>query len=429
MKKESITLRIILIAAIILILLIPLFMIQSLIEERQAFRDEAIREVSKGWAGNQIVSGPVLSVLSSKEEKTNDGKTYITNLQTNLLPEILNYDVELVPEKRSLGIYEIVLYRAKIKLSGAFKTEDLNKAIKGRKIQETFVSFNLSDLRGMQKDSQLKWNELNHNLIAGLKSNNVLNNGFHSVVPIDEKNNLYSFEMDLLVNGLDNLEFLPIGKTTDVAVKSSWNNPSFADAYLPTFRKVNEAGFTANWTVNYFNRAFPQLWNENAYRVFPSAFGVKLLVPVDEYQKTMRTSKYGIMIIVLTFLSFFMIELFGKKAIHPIQYLLIGLTLIIFYSLLLAISEYLSFDISYLISALLVILLISFYVLSVYKSSRIGAVIFSALAVFYGLMYTILQLQDYSLLAGNIALFVLLASVMFFTRKINWFDVLNPKTN
>ena len=113
MKKESITLRIILIAAIILILLIPLFMIQSLIEERQAFRDEAIREVSKGWAGNQIVSGPVLSVLSSKEEKTNDGKTYITNLQTNLLPEILNYDVELVPEKRSLGIYEIVLYRAK----------------------------------------------------------------------------------------------------------------------------------------------------------------------------------------------------------------------------------------------------------------------------------------------------------------------------
>ncbi len=281
----------------------------------------------------------------------------------------------------------------------------------------------------MQKDSQLKWNELNHNLIAGLKSNNVLNNGFHSVVPIDEKNNLYSFEMDLLVNGLDNLEFLPIGKTTDVTVKSIWNNPSFAGAYLPTSRKVTETGFTANWTVNYFNRAFPQLWNENAYRVFPSAFGVKLLVPVDEYQKTMRTSKYGIMIIVLTFLSFFMIELFGKKAIHPIQYLLIGLTLIIFYSLLLAISEYLSFDISYLISALLVILLISFYVLSVYKSSRIGAVIFSALAVFYGLMYTILQLQDYSLLAGNIALFVLLASVMFFTRKINWFDVLNPKTN
>jgi inner membrane protein len=143
----------------------------------------------------------------------------------------------------------------------------------------------------------------------------------------------------------------------------------------------------------------------------------------------MRTSKYGLMIIVLTFLSFFMIELFGKKAIHPIQYLLIGLALIIFYSLLLAISEYLSFDLSYLISAVLVISLISFYVISVYKSMRIGIIIFTALTVFYGLMYTILQLQDYSLLVGNISLFALLAAVMFFTRKINWFDVLNPKTN
>ena len=429
MKKESITLRIFLISVIIIILLIPLFMIQSLIEERQVYRDEAVREVSKGWAGNQVVSGPVLSVLSSKEEKTNDGKIFLTNLRTNLLPDKLNYDVDLIPERRYLGIYEIVLYRAKIKLSGIFKTEELSKSIAGRKIEETFVSFNLSDLRGMQKDSQLKWNDSNYNLIAGLKSNNVLNNGFHSIIPFDEKNNLYAFEMDLLVNGLDNLEFLPIGKTTEVNVKSSWNNPSFAGAYLPTSRKVNEAGFTASWTVNYFNRAFPQLWNENAYQIFPSAFGVKLLVPVDEYQKTMRTSKYGLMIIVLTFLSFFMIELFGKKAIHPIQYLLIGLALIIFYSLLLAISEYLSFDLSYLISALLVILLISFYVTSVYKSTRIGSVIFAALTVFYGLMYTILQLQDYSLLVGNIALFVLLASVMFFTRKINWFDVLNPKTN
>ncbi len=429
MKKESITLRIFLISVIIIILLIPLFMIQSLIEERQVYRDEAVREVSKGWAGNQVVSGPVLSVLSSKEEKTNDGKIFLTNLRTNLLPDKLNYDVELIPERRYLGIYEIVLYRAKIKLSGIFKTEELSKSIVGRKIEETFVSFNLSDLRGMQKDSQLKWNDSNYNLIAGLKSNNVLNNGFHSIIPFDEKNNLYAFEMDLLVNGLDNLEFLPIGKTTEVNVKSSWNNPSFAGAYLPTSRKVNEAGFTASWIVNYFNRAFPQLWNENAYQIFPSAFGVKLLVPVDEYQKTMRTSKYGLMIIVLTFLSFFMIELFGKKAIHPIQYLLIGLALIIFYSLLLAISEYLSFDLSYLISALLVILLISFYIASVYKSTRIGSIIFAALTVFYGLMYTILQLQDYSLLVGNIALFMLLASVMFFTRKINWFDVLNPKTN
>jgi len=404
-------------------------MIQSLIEERQTYRNEAVKEVSKGWADNQLISGPVLSVVCSQENIDKDGKIFTKRTKTHLLPETLNYDVELIPEKRYRGIYEVILYRAKIKMDGVFNTAELNKAIFDKKLDESFVSFNLSDLRGMQKDSHLKWNESDHNLIAGLLSHNVLNNGFHSLVPISGNNNQYKFEIELLINGLDNLEFLPIGKTTDVKVKSSWNNPSFAGAYLPTSRKVTEAGFTANWTVNYFNRAFPQIWNENAYQIFPSAFGVKLLVPVDEYQKTMRTSKYGLMIIVLTFLSFFMIELFGKKVIHPIQYLLIGLALIIFYSLLLAISEYLSFDLSYLISAMLIILLISFYVIGVYKSTRIGSIIFAALTVFYGLMYTILQLQDYSLLIGNIALFALLAAVMFFTRKINWFDVLNPKAN
>ncbi len=143
----------------------------------------------------------------------------------------------------------------------------------------------------------------------------------------------------------------------------------------------------------------------------------------------MRSSKYGLMIIVLTFLSFFMIELFGKRAIHPIQYLLIGLALVIFYSLLLAISEYLSFDLSYLIASLLVIVLITLYVKSVYKSLKISGIIFIALTTFYGFMYTILLLQDYSLLIGNIALFILLASVMFITRKLNWFGVLQKQTS
>jgi inner membrane protein len=404
-------------------------MIQSLIEERQTYRNEAAREVSKGWAGNQLVSGPILSVVCAQENKDKDGKILTKKTKTHLLPETLNYDVKLIPEKRYRGIYEVMLYRAKIKMDGVFNTAELNKAISDKKLDESFVSFNLSDLRGMQKDSHLKWNESDHTLIAGLLSHNVLSNGFHSLVPISENNNQYKFEIELFVNGLDNLEFLPVGKTTNVKIESSWNNPSFSGAFLPSARKVNDAGFTATWTINSFNRPFPQQWEDNSYNVLTSAFGVKLLVPVDEYQKTMRTSKYGLMIIVFTFLSFFMIELFVKKAIHPIQYLLIGLALIIFYSLLLAISEYLSFDLSYLISAVLVISLISFYVISVYKSMRIGIIIFTALTVFYGLMYTILQLQDYSLLVGNIALFVLLATVMFFTRKINWFDVLNPKSN
>jgi inner membrane protein len=210
-------------------------------------------------------------------------------------------------------------------------------------------------------------------------------------------------------------------------MKSSWNNPSFEGAFLPLSREITEDGFTAQWKVNYFNRSYPQEWKEKTYDPFPSAFGVKLLVPVDEYQKTMRTSKYGLMIIVLTFLS--LIELFSKKVIHPIQYLLVGLALIIFYSILLAISEYILFQYSYLISSLLIIALIGFYAKSIYQSKQISFIVTGMLMMFYGFMYVILQLQDYSLLIGTIALFLILAAIMFFTRKINWFDVLSNKAN
>lgn len=410
-------------------LLIPLFMIQSLIEDRQSYRNEAVREVSKGWAGSQTVSGPVLNVNYTNELKDKDGKILTTNFYTNLLPENVNYDVEIFPEKRYRGIFEIILYRAKIKINGKFSINELTKTINNKKIDNAYVSFNLSDLRGMQKESLLKWNNDNFNLIAGLNSKFVLRNGFHSVVPIMPDKNEYAFEIDLMINGLDNLEFLPIGKTTNVSVKSKWNAPSFIGAFLPSERKIDKKGFTASWTINSFNRPFPQQWSSEHFDIFNSAFGLNLLVPVDQYQMTMRSSKYGLMIIVLTFLSFFMIELFGKTVIHPIQYLLIGLALVIFYSMLLAISEYFSFDISYIIASMSVILLISIYVVSIYKSFKIGSIIFGALSVFYGFMYTILLLQDYSLLIGNIALFALLAAVMMLTRKINWFDVLKQKTN
>jgi len=158
-------------------------------------------------------------------------------------------------------------------------------------------------------------------------------------------------------------------------MKSAWNNPSFIGEFLPSSRELTDRGFTAAWKVNQFNRNYPQEWYNDTYELYASSFGVKLLIPVDEYQKTMRTSKYGIMIILLTFVSFFMIEIFNKKALHPIQYLLIGLSLVIFYSILLALSEYMLFQYSYLISSVLVIVLISFYTSNVYSKVKLGVLI------------------------------------------------------
>ena len=210
-------------------------------------------------------------------------------------------------------------------------------------------------------------------------------------------------------------------------MKSIWDNPSFVGEFLPSSRQLSEKGFQAEWKINQFNRSFPQYWTNKSYDLASNSFGVNLLIPVNKYQKTMRISKYGIMIILLTFVIFFMIEVFNKKALHPIQYLLIGLSLIIFYAILLALSEYMLFQYSYIISSILVIALISFYTSSVYSKVNLGALIGGILILFYGFMYTILQLQDYSLLLGTVALFLALAGIMISTRKIDWYDVLSSE--
>ena len=428
MKKESITLRIIIIAAIILLLLIPLFMIESLIDERQSYRNEAVQQISKSWAGAQTIGGAILTVVKRTEKISENGNKFTLKKSYHYLPENLNYTAEMLPEKRKRGIYEVMLYTAKVKINGSINLEKLKEQFPEMDFDLSLLSINVNDLRGIQNDPKLFVNKNPVVLLPGLKNKELYINGLHSDILIDKSTSKLDFEIDLLVNGIDDLSFLPVGKTTTVNVKSKWNNPNFNGAYLPATRNINEDGFNADWKINYFNRSFPQHWEGSTQQISSSAFGVKLLMPVDEYQKTMRTSKYGLMIIVLTFLSFFMIELFSKRAIHPIQYLLVGFALLLFYSILLSISEYLSFDYSYLISSLLVISLIGLYVKSIYSSIKIGSMIFGALIIFYGFMYIILQLQDYSLIAGNIALFALLGLIMYLTRKFNWFDILSNKT-
>ena len=263
--------------------------------------------------------------------------------------------------------------------------------------------------------------------MPGLKDERLFKNGFISYVDFKEDETL-TFESGITLRGSSSIQFMPLGKMTHLTINSDWNNPSFAGSYLPTERSINDNGFTSEWKINHFNREYPQSWENQRYEIYQSAFGVNLLMPVDEYQKTMRTSKYGIMIIVLTFISFFMIEIFSKKVVHPVQYLLVGLSLVIFYSLLLSISEYIVFQYSYLLSGFAVIALIGLYIKSIYSSVRISLIITSILTVFYGFMYIILQLQDYALLFGNIALFAVLGIIMYLTRKLNWFELFDNKS-
>lgn len=428
MKKESVALRVILVGCLIIFLLIPLLMIQSLISERQIYRDEAVREISKSWAGSQSVAGPVLTLVTTQEHLNKEGVRPYSKKRTYYLPEVISITAEVVPEKRYRGIYSAVVYKSDIMIKGKFNFQSLKDKLREQNFEESYLSFNIDDPRGIQQNVFVKWDNVVQEVVPGLKDRQIFQNGFYTDVKIIEAKTVAEFEINLSLNGVDELSFVPMGKNTEVKINSSWNNPSFVGNFLPAKREISEEGFTALWNVNHFNREFPQEWTNQNYDIFKDKFGVKFFIPADEYQQTMRSSKYGILLIILTFLSFFLVEVFSGKAIHPIQYLLIGSALIIFYSLLLALSEYVLFQYSYLIAAALIIGLITLYTKSVYQSKNIVISISAMLILFYGFVYVLLQLQDYSLLLGNVALFLILASVMFFTRKVNWFDVLKSKS-
>jgi inner membrane protein len=432
MRKDSIILRIIISAVIIIILIIPLTMIQSLISDRQSYRKDAISEINKSWAGSQTVAGPILSVIRKEWTENQEGKKILRQNKYYLLPGNLNIESEVFPEARYRGIYEVTLYKTDIKIFGSFDFTNMQKFKFDdvmKNITDSYLSFNISDSKGIEDNIALKWNGSEREVIPGLKETQIFRNGFISNIDLNKENEKYNFEVTLHLKGSEGLNFIPLGKITEVHMKSNWSNPSFTGEFLPSSRNVSPQGFTAVWKIIQFNRNYPQEWQNYTYNLFQSSFGVNLLIPVNEYQKTMRTSKYAIMIILLTFVSFFMLEIFNKKSLHPIQYLLVGLSLVIFYSLLLALSEYMLFQYSYLISSILVIALISIYTKSVFAKANLGLLIGGILILFYGFMYTILQLQDYSLLLGNIALFIILAVIMFATRKINWYEVFGNGNN
>ena len=233
------------------------------------------------------------------------------------------------------------------------------------------------------------------------------------------------FNFNVKLKGSEYINFVPVGKVTDIELSSDWNNPSFDGPFLPDSREIDDDGFTAHWNVLHLNRNYPQAWIGAQHKVKDSAFGVNLLIPVDSYQKSERSIKYAILFIGLTFLVFFFIEIINKKRVHPIQYILVGLALCLFYTLLLSISEHTSFNIAYGISTLLTIGLISTYTKTVLKSNALTGLMGGILIILYLFIFIIIQLQDYALLMGSIGLFIILGLVMYFSRKIDWYQINN----
>jgi inner membrane protein len=239
--------------------------------------------------------------------------------------------------------------------------------------------------------------------------------------PIENPAAKQPFSLHLNLNGSSEIRFTPVGEVTQVAMESPWSNPSFVGNFLPESRDISTDAFRAEWKVLNLNRNFPQAWVGGKYKVIESAFGVRLFLPVDEYQKTSRTVKYAILFIALTFVSFFLSEVIAKVALHPIQYTLIGFALIVFYVLLLSISEHVAFNIAYAISSAAVIALVTAYSRWITSSNRIAIAISGVLVLLYTFLFVTLQLQDYAMLLGSVGLFLSVLLVMYLTRRVDWF--------
>jgi inner membrane protein len=251
----------------------------------------------------------------------------------------------------------------------------------------------------------------------------VVSSGVSAKINLDPNVETHKYALQLNFNGSEGLDFSPLGKVTTVEVQSNWPDPSFDGAFLPDSRQISDSGFTASWKVLHLNRSIPQQFIGKQRNMDEADFGVKLMLPVDQYQKSTRAVKYAILLISLTFLVFFFSQIKKQLRVHPIQYLMIGLAICLFFVLLVAISEHWNFDGAYLLGAIAMIGVITGYSHLSFRNTMLTRVLLVTLSTIYTFIYVIIQLQDHALLLGSIGLFIILAVVMFMSRNVDWYNV------
>ena len=436
-------LKLITIGILILIFMIPTTILQSLISERQSTRDAAVQEITSKWGSGQTIGGAVITIPYQTIQTDEKGNKSTVIEYAHFLPENLTLTGSLTPEKRYRGIYVVMLYNAQLHLKGFFKkinTDLLNIPRDRFMFSDAFISIGITDVKGIKEAIMLKVNDQTLEMNPGILSNDLFSSGVS--LPINLDADRFDFDVKINLNGSQSMAFLPFGKTTKVSIESPWGTPSFEGSSLPDERQITDKGFKAVWNELYLNRNYPQQGvgnfvgvnnnpNGDAMVVSTSedtqrgelqgSSGVRLLLPVDEYQKTMRSTKYSVMFIVITFIAFFFVEILNRKRLHPIQYLLVGFAICLFYILLLAISEHLSFNWAYLIGCSTILFLITFYTKNIFQNTRLTLIFNGVLALLYAFFYSLLQLEDYALLFGSIGMLIILAVVMYLTRNIDWY--------
>lgn len=426
--QQSITVKALIVALIAFALLIPQIMIMNLIDERETRNAEVIQQINRKWSDAQTICGPVLTVPYTVSIQTgNKDEVSKSNHELHITPQNLVINAELLPEEKYYGIYKAILYKSELGIQGNFYLKDILAAEYPNTVyhwERAYLTFGLSDLKGISQNVEFVVNNRKFGTETG-NTNNALSKE-QLVIRLQDvispTTDELAFQCSLNLKGSKSLNFIPMGRSTQVNITGEWKSPGFIGNFSPE-STIESDRFSATWDVLYFNRNIPSTWIDNDLKyVDDSSFGVSLVDPVNHYQQNTRSAKYALLFVALTFAVFFFVELNSKKRIHPVQYILVGIALLLFYTLLLSISEQVGFSLAYIIASVATIALIVSYAYSIFKNKTQTIILSALLVVLYTFLYVILQLEDVALLIGSIGLFIILGVSMYFSRKIDWYN-------
>lgn len=439
--QKALFFKLALIVGLALLLMVPLGLVEDVVRERSHYRAQARANIGRSWTGQQRVIGPLL-VLPYREtlqreawdEKAQRKRSWEEHRDRKLLvlPETLQIDGQVQTEERRRGLYRVPVYTADLRLQGRFsnhRARELEQAAEGVVTWGTpYLSVLINDLRGVIQQPELDWDASPRDFESGsgLAGDET---GMHSRLPAVElaQDREFRFSFGFKLRGMEALGFAPMGRATQVELRSPWRHPSFTGRYLPSAYQVTEDGFQAQWLASAFSSGMGDLARRcsqgDCNPLLNNHFGVSLMTSVDIYQQAERALKYALLFLTLTFAFFFLYEVMQRLPVHPVQYLLVGLALSIFFLLLVSLSEHLAFGSAYAVAAGACAGLLGGYVGAILRSPRTGAVFFGAMLLLYGLLYFILQSEDNALLMGSLLLFTVLAGAMLASRRVDWYRV------
>ncbi|MEL1264989.1 cell envelope integrity protein CreD [Pseudoxanthomonas putridarboris] len=451
MKSLRLLLRFLTIGGLVLLLLIPLMMIRGTIQDRERYRAQAVERVSQSMAGPQQVVGP-LRVVPWKETRrisVNNDKG-VLELRDEVAegyvfqaPRSLRIEGGLKPDTRRIGLYDVRVFELDAQVKADFDELPLAEAPR-REYGEPYLVVGVADVRGLVGTPSVKMDGQALSLEAGTGAMANRLAGMHARLPAAAAGVLATgrLEMNLVLAGTESLGIAPVGDSNRIALHSAWPHPLFGGRFLPNEREIGGGGFSARWEISSLaSDAQGQLGakrsgmlthrdtregggydsHANNGGAAIDSVDVSLVDPVDIYTQADRASKYGILFVVLTFVGFALFELIKRLPIHPLQYLLVGMALAIFFLLLLSLSEHIAFWKAYLVSAGACIGLQFVYLSGVLKSWRRAAGFATMLTALYGVLYGLLVSEDNALLMGSLLLFGILAAIMWVTRRVDWY--------